>query len=279
MNNLPRLNTRLIADQVKDHLVDLKDQELITPAQYKKSASFRRVLDAINSADMDACRIIKQEVQMVILVPQGTDEVLLESAPSFIDPTTDSDFLADVESETVDANIQTNQVFLNREWFVDASQIRSQYLHAYSKFPKGNTSPAYKLKLVRQEMFDDSKMKGYYDDHAWGELSVVLYEPATKRLRFGKSFSQDTFISFPAYMMAAKLDLQEIHNGDWNAYKIKSPTYAEKYVVFNALEEALPIASQAQQYMEQKVAREQQKLYQHIPQNTSAIEVTDGYIG
>lgn len=279
MINLQRLQTSLIADEVKDHLSDLKEQGLLSDGMFRKSVSFNRIIRAINQADMDVCRIVKQEVQMILLVPAGLEEVFLENTPGLIQPTNDADFIAKIEAETNDAKAQANQIILNREWFIDASNIRSQFLHAYSQFPVGNTTPAYKIKLVRQDMFDDSQMKVNYNSAAWGDLSVALFEVATKRIRFGSSFSKDTFISFPAYLIPSVIDITEIHPEQWGQYKIKAPKYAQSFLIYKALERILPIASPAQQAVKPLVGAELQNLYTHIPTNTAAIEVTDGYIG
>lgn len=214
---------------------------------------------------------------MAVFVKSGTDEISLETVPGELDPTEQDSAVTEL---LVNENKDATLLLLNREWFVDASQIRSEYIQVYSGFPAGDAVPARRLKILRQDAFDEAQGNELlYNDHSYGDLSYVYFEPSTKRLRFNAKFGSNVYLSFPAYLMPSKIDLIKFSGCNYADYPIKSPTYAENFIIYTALKSVLPIGSQARQFVTAEAQAEEVKLFAHIPQNTSAIEITNGYIG
>ena len=267
--------TKHVAETIKDTLDNLRDTQQISENVWSKLQSQSRLLEAINNADIEVCRLVKQQQQMIAYIPKDTREVLLESLGT--DTSLDTAITSQLSVWGSIIESKTNTVFLNRDWYVDASNIVGEYISVYSSVPIGENKVSSYIKVMNNAMFEDNDSDEPYWDHIHGYSTKGYFEPNTKRLRLASSFGSDMFFSWIAYLIPAKVDATTLTS--WTDYTIRSPYYAQGLLVSNALLQIVPLGTNASNAIYQEHARQVQNVFSFIPTDMSIKQVTRGYIG
>lgn len=262
-----------VMEQIKESVIDLHAQGFITGAMKNRSMGDLRLIDAINKADIRVCSYVRPEAQIIANLPQGASELTLYSYwnKGLANPEL-NDQLATHADEGL-SNTLSNTMILDNESYLDGSNIRGTIISVYTKFPTGKEKPATRLSL--QELTDFERNDRLYQSVSYGEMDAVYFEPTTKRMRFSRSFSGDRFISWPAFVQPAKIDMSAIEP---EYYKVRTPDYAEEFLVAKAIDNLMPMGSKASQLIKQELQYAQNNALNARPQQSSVIQV-DGYIG
>src|SRR5699024_2682487 len=110
-----------MTEQVKDTLEEWHAVEMIPGRWRRMLRSDKKILAAINRADIEVCGLLKPEKQVIVHLPPTTAEVFLRS-----------DYYGQDEDEQAlkDRHLpqQEEAMLLNVQFARDASQVRSGYL-------------------------------------------------------------------------------------------------------------------------------------------------------
>jgi hypothetical protein len=266
------LSTIDVIEQVKEAVIDMHSQGFITGSMKNRSMGDLRLIDAINKADIRVCSYLRPEAQIIANLPAGASELVLysESNDSFSSPELNEKI--DTVTDKGE-NITVSLMLLENESYLDGSNIRGTIISVYSKFPTGIRSPFMRLAL--QELTDFERPEKGYDSVSYGQMGGVYFEPTSKRFRFSRTFTEDKFISWPAFIQPAKIDMSAIEP---ELYRIRTPDYAEEFLVVKALSNLMPIGSKASSLIKQELQHAQNNALYAKPQQSSVIQV-DGYIG
>lgn len=267
------LSTIDVIEQVKEAVIDMHSQGLITGSMKNRSMGDLRLIDAINKADIRVCSYLRPEAQIIANLPAGASELVLynECNDSFANPELNKNLNTVADKSFV--NTTVNVMLLENESYLDGSNIRGTIISVYAKFPSGGESPSMRLAL--QELTDFERPERGYDSVSYGQMGGVYFEPTSKRFRFSRTFSEDRFISWPAFIQPAKIDMSAIEP---EFYRIRTPDYAEEFLVLKALSNLMPIGSKASSVIKQELQYAQNNALYAKPQQSSVIQV-DGYIG
>lgn len=173
------ISTREIVDSLRNWLEDQSVMGLIPVQIYNKrifeispanGVESVWALQAINRADMQVLDLIRMDSQIIAYVPEGESEMLMYSQKSHV-------FIARIKDIPKEKLSSSQQIFfINHDSWLDAGQLRSDYIYVYNQFPVGDSRKTGVMRVVDWDA---------YESRNTGE-EVCYYEALNKRIRLSK---------------------------------------------------------------------------------------------
>lgn len=264
------LITSQVLDTVKSRLDDYHLDGFLNDNFINKIvASEKRLLRALNEADITSCADLKPESQVIIFVPKGANIIPLRATTTHKHK---------IELGVVQSYSKSDpyavSVLLNENFFMQARQIRSESIKAYRDFPTSTSSGYKEYKLKSFEAYQNGK-KG-----AEGDLAYVDYKRSI--IQLSSQTPTGMYFTFPANIFPEKINYMEISSVegriDVEKYRICTPEYAEQLLVLSTLKELIPETNKLFGILSQRVDMETMKSISRMPVNQESVSVT-GYIG
>lgn len=205
-------------------------------------------LQAVNRADIKCMDLIRMESQVIAFVPEGEAEVLMTSQDSHVFATKKNDLPSTQISST------KNIFIINHESWLDAGQLRSDYIYKYSDFPVGTKVSSTRLKVADWDAHEDMRLvagdsedpfTGEVYDPNYGYIKTCYYEALNKRIRLPEPASQGgEYLTWnarirPAYMNA----------GESKTYRIRTPSQYRDMLEHFVKKQITPDGSQSMQLL------------------------------
>lgn len=232
------LDTRQIVDIIKDNFDDLRMVGAIPDIIYQRKTTPARILEAINSADIDTCGHLSLEITAIAFLPGG----IFEFSTNVQDKYEYEMIQALANNEHVDPYSLSN--LINKRRWTNYGDLRSSYFYAYSQAPLGNAQPIKRYRIVSESIFNNPHLR---DDLCWDE-GFIYIEPATGRCRLSEVTPSDTFFTWTATMLPAKLNIpgtRESYGDDslFEQYDIATPVWAKDLLIAKAMLSLVPVTS------------------------------------
>lgn len=269
---LSYLSTPRVMDAIKSRLDDYREDEALSYTQWTKMTSPRRMLRAINEADIQLCGDLKIEMQVVVYLPEDTSAIYLHS--SEYHETEHEDSIQDLIDNEPNGE---HDFLLNTSMYRNASTLRSQYIVGYKEYPVGgNAAPCVRYAAVPFTTFQDSQNGKTYFDDKYGVLPVAHVDQGRGIIHLGRVQKAGTFLTFKAHITPEKVDFSEVENTEEaveEAYTPVCPTYAEQAFILTALCELLPETNPVYNRIEQRQMDAFQKARLRVPYDSSVKKV------
>lgn len=268
---LSSISTPRLLDAIKNRLDDYRADEALTHHQWSKMVSPRRLLRAINEADIQLCGDLKLEMQVVIYFPEDTSVVYLRSNEYQDQKHTDA--IQDLIDKEPEGN---HEHLFNLKMYRHISGMRSGYIVGYDRFPVGPAAPMARYATVPFTTFQDS-MNGrpYYDDK-FGVLPTAHVDHGRGIIQLSRTQGKGTFLSFMAHVLPEKIDFSEVDNtqeGVNTSYTPVCPAYAESALVTTAILDLLPETNPMHRVLYEKQMDQFRRARLRVPMENSVIQI------
>lgn len=268
---LSSISTPRLLDAIKNRLDDYRSDDALTHHQWSKMTSPRRLLRAINEADIQLCGDLKIQMQVVVYLPEATSVVYLRS--NEYQSQTHINAINDLIAKEPNGN---HDHLFNFKMYRNISTLRSGYIVGYDRFPVGPSAPTVRYATVPFTTFQESQNgRPYYDDK-FGVVPTAYADHGRGFIQLSRVQDQGTFLSFIAHVIPEKVDFNEVANNESavdTAYSPVCPTYAEGALVTTAILDLLPETSPLYRVLYQKQADEFNRARLRGPIETSVIQV------
>lgn len=267
--NLSTINTSQFADVVKDHIDDLRTANALPERAIQKMESFKKLLRAINEADIDVCGFFNQSVPVIVYLPEGYNEIYLRNSDL-----QEAEYVSQVESLDLPDGQETQ--LLNFDFWTRVRGIESTYLLVSKQFPIGDRTGGSRYKLVPYEEFTD--VTEAYRDQLYEDTLPAFYDANRSRIVLDGAVSGDRFVHFEGTLIPEKIDFTEVSDGSWSDYTITTPEVAESALLYGTLFKLMPVGTELRQFYEAEYEKEKRKAEKRIPADTSSFTL-DSNIG
>ena len=238
---LKNLSTARVLDSIKSRLDAYRGDDALTHDQWRRITSPRRMLLALNEADIQLCSDLKVETQVVIFLPENTSSIHLRS----------SDYQSNKHQEAIQKYIDSepeadHSALLNTSMYKHVGTLRSQYIVGFKDYPVGNASPSVRYSIVSSTEFQRSNAGASYHDDRFGLTPTAWVDHNRGLIHLSRTQSAESFVSFNAYVLPEKVDFNKVDNNEEavnEAYKVVTPSFAERALVMTTLRELLPETS------------------------------------
>lgn len=249
MSNYDQYNDRTIqtkeaVERLKEALVDLRDDGMLTPQAFLRKSGKTTLMRAVNHADRLCCRDLNIYTQVVAYVPPGDVNVLFDEQKRY---------RSNVQSAINE--LEDSQVV--RNWFLGnlnsiyVIEIISRYLYVHREYPSGNEKTDKRLRKVSTSEFRGGEeyfrraasrsFVGVYRDRP--EEAMCYFDPNASRLVLGQRFEGERFLSFEARLMPGIMNLEDASSQKEGTYKILTPHTAFELLLYEAILYLLPASS------------------------------------
>jgi len=235
---LSHLSTPRLLDAIKSRLDDYRADEALTHDQWRRVTSPRRMLRAINEADIQLCGDLKVEKQIIIYLPEETST--LHMSASSYDVGEHANAIQELIEKEPDGK---HYLFFNENYYQHIGTLRSQYIVGYKDYPVGSASPAVRYGVVPFTTFQKSQAGRAYCDDRFGMMPTAHVDHGRGVIQLSRTQEAGTFLTFKAHILPEKVDFNEVENTEESvsdAYTAVTPTYAERALVLTSLVELLP---------------------------------------
>jgi hypothetical protein len=256
---MERINTKYLLAEVRDRVDDMNAMGSIPDNVVEKLVSPKRLVRALNAADIFVCGSLRIHQEVAQLVPAGVTDISMKSDKSGWAKSEVS------ESEKVDP-VDIGRFISLPGGNVNATQVRGSQVYFYNKFPLGDDEPFAFADILHGDEFHH---------RLWLDIAnkVVTYDPHVGRMRMSESMGADCYIAWSAYVLPSSIETKGVNKNTEDRYRIVSPQYAESLLATSTLARLLPVGAPGRQEL---MVDEQNLLRAALaarPKNTSPIQI------
>lgn len=267
------LNTKHILDLIKDSFDDLRMVGAVPDIIYQRKTAQARMLEALNTADIDTCGHLDLEITAIAYVPSGISEFAMNVQEKYAYQ------MVEGLAESTEVDELSLSVLLNNRRWTNFGDTRSSYLYAYHSAPIGGARPVKRFRIVSESIFNNENLRY---DLAWDEGYAVI-EPASGRCRLSEPTSGNTFFTWTATLLPFKVDMEYLKEQYgvtelYKYYNIATPVWAKDLLVAKAMIDLLPVTVAVRKdymYSEQSALA---SALRNMPTQTSTFRA-ESYIG
>lgn len=268
---LSELSTPRLLDAIKSRLDDYRADEVLTHEQWTRITSPRRMLRAVNEADIQLCGDLKLEMQVVVYLPGDTSVVHTREASFNLGQ--HGDAIQEILDKEPDGG---HHVLFGKHMYRNIGTLRSQYIVGYKNYPVGNSAPIARYAVVPFTAFQKTQAGQPYYDDKFGVLPTAHVDHGRGIIHLSRVQKAGTFLTFKAHVLPDKIDFTGVVNTEeavQNAYTTVTPTYAERALVLTALCELLPETSPIYDKLEAKQFEAFRRVKLRVPYDSSVKKV------
>jgi len=222
------LSTSDLANQLRDELEDLRGNDIIPDTVSNKKKDYSAILRAINRADLSICQTLKPKATVVVFFPSGGTEVVI--GQTFYYPNRKKE----IYLNNFNKDNYRFYFYLNDDRFLDIRSIDGYDIELFDSFPAVGDVPDQIIKKVDSVTFRNAPV---YQNSLTGTTTQVLnFDPDMGIIRVNPAFGSDKLIRFKAFIQPGHFDASALTDTnrsteDWTVYTIKTPDYAQNWLV------------------------------------------------
>lgn len=199
-------------------------------------------LQTINRADIQCMDLIRMEAQIIAFVPEGESEVLMQTQASHVFPLKKTDLPDDQIKSS------KNVFILNHETWLDAGQLRSDYIYKYDQFPLGDAVSSEAMKVTDWDGHESVRIgveTSIYDPE-YGSIKTCYYEALNKRIRLPEPASSGgDYLTWNARIRPANVDVTNLQS-----YRIRTPAHYRSMLEHFVKKELTPEGTESRKLLD-----------------------------
>lgn len=250
-----KIEATYLSQKVIDLLTQYHNNEVLDANTFRRISEPRLLLDAINEADIELSLALKIPRTVIVFLPRDAKFVDLTNYDINV-----GDHITGILSEVTDPLQQV--FFINNEPWAGIEQIKSQKVEVFDSYPAVATTSSNYFTLLGYEAFNsDQACEGCY------------YDPALSQLFVKRSTSKNRYLRFKAVVRAEKIPIDDLSNTEISDYRIITPSYAFKALLYQSVCELLTPGTELYNSLMNIAAIEKQKAARRHTYNPAILKV------